>query len=99
MDTGGWSVIRGVVIEVETIVRGAYLVPVYGSSRVPEDFSHRDASDSFRSFFVNHFLVIMPTNRPSIDGAPTSRSPGYQKPGNKRKQAKTRNRQGTRRLI
>jgi hypothetical protein len=64
MDTGMWMVKlecdrRGVptlqVIEVETIVRGAHLLPVYGSSRVPDDFSHHDALDSFHSFFVNHF--------------------------------------------
>ena len=64
-DTGMWTVQlehdrRGLptveVIDIDTIARGAHLLPVYGSSRVPEDFSHHDALDSFNSFFVNHFV-------------------------------------------
>ena len=59
-DTGMWTVelecIRGrptfQVIEVETIARGAHLIPVYGTSRVPDQFSHHYALDSFVSFFV-----------------------------------------------
>ncbi|KAF8905959.1 hypothetical protein CPB84DRAFT_1813943 [Gymnopilus junonius] len=35
---------------------GAHLLPVYGSQRLPEDFTHHDALDSFRSFFVNHYI-------------------------------------------
>jgi hypothetical protein len=63
-DTGMWTVQlecdrRGVptlqVIEVETIVHAAHLLPVYGSLRVPDDFSHHNALDSFNSFFINHF--------------------------------------------
>ncbi|KAF8167103.1 hypothetical protein B0H34DRAFT_791874 [Crassisporium funariophilum] len=44
------------VIDVNTIARGAHLLPVFGSSRVPDNFSHHDALDSYRSFFVNHFV-------------------------------------------
>ena len=44
------------VIDINTIARGAHLLPVYGSSRVPDDFSHHDALDSYNSFFVNHFI-------------------------------------------
>ena len=64
-DTGMWTVqlecdSRGQatvdVIDLDTIARGAHLLPVYGSSRVPDDFSHHDALDSFYSFFVNHFI-------------------------------------------
>jgi hypothetical protein len=64
-DTGMWTMElehdrRGQptvqVIEIETIVRGAHLLPVYGSSCVPEDFSHHNAPDSFNSFFVNHYV-------------------------------------------
>lgn len=43
------------IIPVETIARAAHLLPIYGSTRVPDDFSHHDALDSFNSFFVNHF--------------------------------------------
>lgn len=64
-DTGMWTVNlecdrRGhptvQVIDVDSIARGAHLLPVYGSSRIPDDFSHHDALDSFNSFFVNHFI-------------------------------------------
>jgi hypothetical protein len=41
------------VIDVDTIARTAHLLPIYGSSRVPDDFSHHDR---YRSFFVNHFI-------------------------------------------
>ncbi|KDR82217.1 hypothetical protein GALMADRAFT_58542, partial [Galerina marginata CBS 339.88] len=44
------------VINIDSIARGAHLLPVYGSSRVPEDFIHHDALDSFQSFFVNRFV-------------------------------------------
>ena len=64
-DTGMWTVqlecdARGQptikVIDIDTIARGAHLLPIFGSSRVPDDFSHHDALDSFNSFFVNHFI-------------------------------------------
>lgn len=64
-DTGMWTVQlernqRGQptveVIDVDAIARGAHLLPVYGSSRLPDDFSHHNALDSFNSFFVNHFI-------------------------------------------
>ena len=44
------------IIDVDSIARGAHLLPIYGSSRVPDDFSHQDTLDSFNSFFVNHFI-------------------------------------------
>jgi hypothetical protein len=44
------------VIDVDTIVHAAHLLPIYGSSRVPDDFSHHDALDRYRSFFVNHLI-------------------------------------------
>ena len=44
------------VIDIKSIARGAHLLPVYGSSRVPEDFIHHDALDRFQSFFVNKFV-------------------------------------------
>ena len=44
------------VIDIDSIARGAHLLPVYGSSRVPDEFDYHDALDSFNSFFVNHFI-------------------------------------------
>ena len=64
-DTGMWPVQlecdhKGVpnveVVEVDSIARAAHLLPVYGSARVPDDFNHYEALDSFQSFFVNCFV-------------------------------------------
>ena len=64
-DTGMWTVRlecdrRGQpcveVINIDAIARGAHLLPIYGSCRVPDDFNHHDALDRFNSFFVNHFV-------------------------------------------
>ena len=65
-DTGMWTVhlecnrrtrqLVYQVIDIDTIARGAHLLPVFGSDRVPEDFSHHHALDSFNSFFVNQYV-------------------------------------------
>jgi hypothetical protein len=44
------------VIELDTIARGAHLLPVYGSNPLPPNFDFNDSLDSFNSFFVNHFI-------------------------------------------
>ena len=44
------------VITTDTIACAAHLLPIYGSSRVPDDFSYHEALDWYRSFFVNHFV-------------------------------------------
>ncbi|KAI9507791.1 hypothetical protein F5148DRAFT_980889 [Russula earlei] len=44
------------VITMTQSLRAAHLLPIYGSSRVPDDFSHHEALDRYRSFFVNHFV-------------------------------------------
>ena len=62
--TGMWVVKQEVVagkptlevIHLDAVVRGAHLLPRYGSGFLPEDFSHIDALDSFKSYFVNHFV-------------------------------------------
>ena len=35
------------VINIDSIAQGAHLLPVYGSSWVPDDFSHHNALDCF----------------------------------------------------
>lgn len=44
------------VVGVKAIIRGAHLLPCFGSGFLPECFSHVDALDSFESYFVNHFV-------------------------------------------
>jgi hypothetical protein len=65
VDTGMWTVQlecdrRGEptveVIDLDTITRGAHLLPIFSSSKLPDDFSYHRALDTFNSFFVNHFI-------------------------------------------
>jgi hypothetical protein len=44
------------VIHLDTIVRGAHLLPNYGRGFLPEDFDAMLALDAFRSYFVNHVI-------------------------------------------
>lgn len=63
-DTGLWIMKlerkRGLpvfqVIDVNTIARGAHLLPVFGGEHVPEDFDFNDALDRYNSFFVNPYI-------------------------------------------
>ncbi|KAH9039488.1 hypothetical protein EDB83DRAFT_2507662 [Lactarius deliciosus] len=64
-DTGMWIVkqeldCRGKptleVIHVDSIARAAHLLPIYGGSRVPEDFDYHTALDSYCTYFVNHYV-------------------------------------------
>ncbi|KAH9028665.1 hypothetical protein EDB85DRAFT_1867717 [Lactarius pseudohatsudake] len=41
------------VIQLDGIVRGAHLIPVYGSSLLPEDFHFSDSLHAFRAYFVS----------------------------------------------
>ena len=43
------------VIHIDTILRGAHLLPVYGKSFLPLRFHCTWSLDSFKSFFVNKF--------------------------------------------
>ena len=43
------------VIHVDSIARAAHLIPIYGTSRVPEDFDYHRALDAYNTFFVNHY--------------------------------------------
>ena len=44
------------IIHLDCIARAAHLLPVYGSSFVPEDFHFSDALDAFRAYFVNRYI-------------------------------------------
>ncbi|KAF8816751.1 hypothetical protein BYT27DRAFT_7220468 [Phlegmacium glaucopus] len=43
------------VVHLDTILRGAHLIPVYGSSFIPPHFCHYWSLDAFRAFFVNKY--------------------------------------------
>ena len=44
------------VIHLDSIVRGAHLLPAYGRGFLPEDFDFRDALEAFRTYFVNNLI-------------------------------------------
>ena len=43
------------VVHLDTILRGAHLIPVYGSSLIPSQFRHYWSLDAFKAFFVNKY--------------------------------------------
>lgn len=43
------------VIHLDTIFRGAHLIPVYGPRFIPPDFHYSWSLDAFRAFFVNKY--------------------------------------------
>lgn len=44
------------IINLDCIARAAHLLPVYGSSFLPEDLHFSDALDVFRAYFVNPYI-------------------------------------------
>ncbi|KAH9987753.1 hypothetical protein BJV74DRAFT_491980, partial [Russula compacta] len=44
------------VVHLDSIARGAHLLPVYGSSFLPEDFDFSDSLDAFHAYFVNNCI-------------------------------------------
>ncbi|KAF8262148.1 hypothetical protein EI94DRAFT_1773268 [Lactarius quietus] len=64
-DTGMWVVKQEFdrcgeptieVIHLDSIARAAHLLPIYGQSRVPEEFEYHTALDTYNSFFINHYV-------------------------------------------
>jgi hypothetical protein len=44
------------VVHLDSIVRGAHLLPIYGSNPLPEDFDFAFSLDVFHAFFVNQYV-------------------------------------------
>jgi hypothetical protein len=44
------------IIHLDSVARAAHLLPVYGSSTLPEDFRFPDALDAFKAYFVNRHI-------------------------------------------
>ncbi|KAK0227297.1 hypothetical protein EDD85DRAFT_776824 [Armillaria nabsnona] len=43
------------IVHLDTILRGAHLLPVYGSHPVPHKFDYAYTLDCFRAFYVNKY--------------------------------------------
>jgi hypothetical protein len=44
------------VIHLDTILRGAHLLPCYGKGFLPEGMMHKDALDAWEMYFVNQYI-------------------------------------------
>ena len=44
------------VVLLDTILRPAHLIPVYGDDMVPTDFHFTDCLDAFRAYYVNKYI-------------------------------------------
>ncbi|KAH9983649.1 hypothetical protein BJV74DRAFT_776677 [Russula compacta] len=44
------------IIHLDCVMRAAHLLPVYGSSFIPQDFHFSDALDVFHAYFVNQHI-------------------------------------------
>jgi hypothetical protein len=64
-DTGMWTASPDLdqngdpvmaVIHLDTIVRAAHVLPVYGDYELPAGFSHFDTLDFFDTFYINKFI-------------------------------------------
>jgi hypothetical protein len=63
-DTGMWVVEPKMeddiqvtsIIHIDSIVRGAHLMGVYGNVLLPRDFSHSDTLSAFQAYYVNKFI-------------------------------------------
>ncbi|KAF7293855.1 C2H2-type domain-containing protein [Mycena chlorophos] len=63
-DTGMWMVEPDLdhrgrrevdIIHLDTIVRGAHLIPVFGDERIPHRWRFTDSLDSFQAYYVNKY--------------------------------------------
>ncbi|KAJ7480981.1 hypothetical protein FB451DRAFT_1350862 [Mycena latifolia] len=43
------------IIHIDTILRGAHLIGIYGDSLLPRHFKHSDTLDRFKAFYVNKY--------------------------------------------
>jgi hypothetical protein len=64
-DTGMWVVkpetnadgsSRMAIIHLDTIIRGAHLIGVYGDQYIPTNLTFNDSLNAFYSFYVNKFI-------------------------------------------
>ncbi|KAJ6597451.1 hypothetical protein B0H10DRAFT_1827103 [Mycena sp. CBHHK59/15] len=44
------------IVHLDTLLRGAHLIPVYGSDYIPVGFRYTCSLDAFKSFHVNKYI-------------------------------------------
>ncbi|KAJ7788358.1 hypothetical protein B0H14DRAFT_3095168 [Mycena olivaceomarginata] len=50
-----WS--QSIAVKTVSLVRGAHLIPVFGSTHIPVGFSYRYSLDAFKAFHVHYSTV------------------------------------------
>ncbi|KAJ7201741.1 hypothetical protein C8J57DRAFT_1064543, partial [Mycena rebaudengoi] len=43
------------IIHLDSILRGAHLIPIYGDSYLPRHIRHTASLDSFRTYYINKY--------------------------------------------
>ncbi|KAF8956155.1 hypothetical protein BDZ97DRAFT_1672008 [Flammula alnicola] len=43
------------IIHLDSVLRGAHLLPVFGGEFLPVNFSYEDSLDAFATYYINHF--------------------------------------------
>ncbi|KAJ6536534.1 hypothetical protein DFH09DRAFT_931318 [Mycena vulgaris] len=43
------------IIHIDTILRGAHLIGIYGDSFLPRHFKYSDTLDRFKAFYINKY--------------------------------------------
>jgi hypothetical protein len=62
-ETGMWNVCPDIrqgrrwcsVIHLDSVLRGAHLLPIFGEKFLPINFDYSDSLDAFAGYYVNHF--------------------------------------------
>jgi len=44
------------VVHIDTIVRAAHLIPIFGQEPVPSEVNLHNSLDVYRGFYINHFI-------------------------------------------
>ena len=44
------------VIYLDSFLRAAHLIPVYGNQKIPQDFKHSYSLDTFEAYYVNKYI-------------------------------------------
>lgn len=44
------------VVHLDSFLRGAHLIPMYGDDFIPVGFKHTDSLDAFSAFYVNKYV-------------------------------------------
>lgn len=44
------------VVHIDSLIRAAHLIPLYGPNPLPSNFDHSNSLDAFRAYYVNKYI-------------------------------------------